>query len=137
MSYRLRPDSIYRMPTHFGPSLGPRQGEAGQRYACKDTPKTTTVSVSFLTNRDQLEALLPEGFVVGDEPVVTVSASYMKEIEWLAGRGYNLLGVSFPAVFQGTRDRARGKGQGGGGRCSGTPSPRHSTPDTRPTNHGV
>ena len=32
----------------------------------------------------------------------------MKEIEWLAGRGYNTLGVSFPAVFEGEVDRATG-----------------------------
>jgi hypothetical protein len=40
--------------------------------------------------------------------VVTVAASYITEIEWLAGRGYNTLGVSFPAIFQGERDRAEG-----------------------------
>jgi hypothetical protein len=32
----------------------------------------------------------------------------MTEIEWLAGRGYNTLGVSFPAIFTGKRDRAVG-----------------------------
>jgi len=32
----------------------------------------------------------------------------MKEIEWLAGRGYNILGVTFPAVFKGKEDTARG-----------------------------
>ena len=32
----------------------------------------------------------------------------MTEIEWLAGRGYNVLGVSFPVVFNGKEDRARG-----------------------------
>jgi hypothetical protein len=32
----------------------------------------------------------------------------MTEIEWLAGRGYNTLGVSFPAVFTGKRSRANG-----------------------------
>jgi len=32
----------------------------------------------------------------------------MTEIEWLAGRGYNVLGVTFPAVFEGERDRAVG-----------------------------
>ena len=108
MSYKFQPYMMYRMPTHFGPSLGPRQGEEGRKFACKDTPKTTTLSVSFLTNREQLEDLLPEGFEVGEEPVVTVKASYMKEIEWLAGRGYNILGVSFPAVFEGKQDRAAG-----------------------------
>ena len=40
--------------------------------------------------------------------MVTVTVSYMTEIEWLAGRGYNTLGVSFPAEYKGERDRARG-----------------------------
>ena len=108
MSYVFRQDAMYRMPTHFGPSLGPRQGVDGRRFACKENPKTTTVSVSFLTDREQLDRLLPDGFRVGEEPVITVAASYMKEIEWLAGRGYNILGVSWPAVFEGERDRASG-----------------------------
>ena len=42
------------------------------------------------------------------EPLITVTASYIKEIEWLAGRGYNTLGISFPAVFQGEKDYASG-----------------------------
>ncbi len=101
MPYKFQPDKMYMLPTHFGPSMGPRQGPEGRRFECKDNPKTTSVSVSFLTNREQLEELLPERFEVGAEPVVTVSVSYMKEIEWLAGHGYNVLGVSFPAVFDG------------------------------------
>ena len=108
MPYRFHPGKMYRMPTHFGPSLGPRQGKDGQRFACKDTPKTITRSVSFLSNREQLEELLPEGFAVGADPIVTVAASYMTEIEWLAGRGYNILGVSFPVVFNGKEDHAVG-----------------------------
>ena len=98
MPYKFQPGKMYMMPTHFGPSMGPRQGPEGRTFECKDNPKTTSISVSFLTNREQLEELLPEGFEVGDEPVVSISASYMKEIEWLAGRGYNILGVSFSAI---------------------------------------
>ena len=108
MPYRFHPDKMYRMPTHFGPAAGPRQGEDGQKFACKDNPKSITRSVSFLTNREQLEELLPEGFALGAEPIVTVAASYMTEIEWLAGRGYNTLGVSFPAIFNGKEDHAVG-----------------------------
>ena len=100
MPYKFQPGKMYMMPTHFGPSMGPRQGPEGRTFECKDNPKTTSISVSFLTNREQLEELLPEGFEVGDEPVVSISASYMKEIEWLAGRGYNILGVSFSAIFK-------------------------------------
>jgi len=108
MSYKFQPGRMYRMPTHFGPSLGPRQGEGSRKFANLDSPKVTALSVSFLTNREQLEDLLPEGFEVGAEPVVTVQVSYMTEIEWLAGRGYNTIGVSFPAVFNGKEDHAAG-----------------------------
>ena len=89
------------MPTHSGPATGPRRGPDGRRFACQDTPKTTAISISFLSRAEQLSALLPPGFSLGAEPVVTVTASYMKEIEWLAGRGYNMLGVYIPAVFHG------------------------------------
>jgi hypothetical protein len=32
----------------------------------------------------------------------------MTEIDWLAGRGYNILGVSWPATFRGEKDQASG-----------------------------
>ena len=96
------------MPTHFGPAAGPRQGPDGRGFDCRDTPRTTSYSVSFLTREDQLDGLLPAGFRLAGEPVVTVTVSFMTEIEWLAGRGYNTLGVSFPAEFTGELDRARG-----------------------------
>lgn len=99
MSYSFEPHQHYRMPTHFGPATGPRRGPGGRRFNCQDSPKTTAIAVSFLSRRDQLRALLPPGFTLGAEPIVTVTASYMKEIEWLAGRGYNMLGVTIPAVY--------------------------------------
>jgi hypothetical protein len=107
-NYIFVPNKMYRMPTHFGPSSGPRQGENGAKFANKGFPKSKRIEVRFLTDRDKLTRLLPEGFSVGPEPVVTVFASYYTEIEWLAGRGYNVLGVTFPAIYKGNRDRARG-----------------------------
>jgi len=108
MAYEFQADKLYRMPTHFGPSLGPRQGPGGRTFECRHNPKITRYSVSFLSKREQLARLLPPGFEPDGEPVVTVTFSYMTEIEWLAGRGYNTLGVSWPAVFNGERDRAAG-----------------------------
>ncbi len=108
MPYQFEPNRMYRMPTHFGPRTGPRQGPDGRKFECKDNPKTTSLAVSFLTNREQLEMLLPPRFALAGEPVVTVNASYMTEIEWLAGRGYNILGVSFPATFHGEQDQVTG-----------------------------
>lgn len=108
MPYKLQPGRMYMMPTHFGPAAGPRQGPDGRRFDGRNSPRTTSYSVSFLTRPEQLEALLPAGFRLAGDPVVTVTVSYMTEIEWLAGRGYNTLGVSFPAEYRGERDRARG-----------------------------
>jgi len=110
--YRFLPGKIYRMPTHFGPATGPRQGPDGRLGAFdeenKEWPKQTDWAVSFLSNADQLAALCPEGFSLAGEPVVTVSLTDMRGIPWLAGRGYKMLGVSFPVVFEGKEDRAMG-----------------------------
>ena len=81
MPYQLERGKMHRMPTHFGPRTGPKQGEASRRFENKDTPKRTTVAVSFLTDADQLEALLPERLQLSGRPVVTVAATYITEIE--------------------------------------------------------
>jgi acetoacetate decarboxylase len=108
MAYTFEPGKLYRMPTHFGPSLGPRQGPDGRKFTCKTGPHKTAYSVSFVTNPEQLEKLLPDRFELAGEPVVTVLVAYMTGIEWLAGRGYNVLGVIFPAAFNGDRDQVQG-----------------------------
>ncbi len=108
MPYQFDPSKMYRMPTHFGPATGPRRGPNGEKFDCVDNPYGTAYSLSFLTQAEQLEKFLPPGFSLDGEPVVTVAANYMTEIEWLAGRGYNVLGVSFPARFDGERDHVRG-----------------------------
>ena len=95
---------FYRMPAHFGPTPGPRQGPNGEKFADVDTPHSVLASVSFLTDRAKLEDILPPGFALDGEPVVTVEMRHMTELEWLAGRGYNTFGVSFPARYDGTRD---------------------------------
>ena len=109
MPYTLKPKTMYLMPTHFGPMSGPRQGPGGEMGAFSvDQRKSRTYAVSFLTEQAQLEALLPPGFEAVGEPVVTVAQTHMTEIDWLAGRGYNTLGVTFQARYNGTRDRATG-----------------------------
>lgn len=109
MNYPLRKDLMYMMPTHFGPMCGPRQGPNGHKFKyAQDQRKSLTLSVSFLTNADQLEPLLPPGFSLFGEPVVTVFETFMKEIDWLAGRGYNVLGVNIPVEFRGEQDHAVG-----------------------------
>ena len=108
MPYSFQSGEMYRMPTHFGPSTGPRRGPDGRRFANVDTPRNTIVSVSFRTDAAALQALLPDCFALDGDPIVTVYAKYMTQIEWLAGRGYSVLGVHFPAAFDGEVDRVRG-----------------------------
>ncbi len=109
MPYKLKSKTMYLMPTHFGPMSGPRQGPGGHLGAFSvDQRKSRTYAVSFLSERNQLEALLPEGFELVGEPVVTVAQTHMTEIDWLAGRGYNVLGVTVQARFNGARDQATG-----------------------------
>lgn len=105
MSYKYVPDKMYRMPIHFGPSLGPRQVPDGVKLDYIDSPDTTTIAVSFKSNPEQLEALLPECFTLGEDPVVTISCSQMTNIDWLAGRGYSMIGLTFPAKYSGKKDK--------------------------------
>jgi hypothetical protein len=111
MPYKFISDRMYRMPTHFGPSAGPREGEGGRNFENIDAPQATVVRLSYLSSREQLDALLPEGFAleVGHEPVVTMEFTYLTEIPWLAGRGYNTLGMSFPVIFRGKEDQIAGR----------------------------
>ena len=108
MTYQFESGKMYYMPTHFGPRTGPRQGPDGRRFANRKSPKATTIAVSFLTNPDQLAAILPEHFELSGEPVVTVAGCYLTEIEWLAGRGYNIVSITLPASFNGKQDHVTG-----------------------------
>ncbi len=108
MPYSFQPDAMYRMPTHFGPRTGPRRGPDGRGFDCVNSPKSLSHSVSYLTRAESVEALLPPRFSLNGEPVVTISATYMKEIDWLAGRGYNTLGASVPVSYSGQVDQVTG-----------------------------
>ena len=108
MSYQFQPDKMYRMPTHFGPRTGPRCGPDGKGFDCIDNPKSTTIAVSFLGTQEQLDNLLPPRFELAGDPIVSVHVTHMKEIEWLAGRGYSVMGVSIPATFTGDEGAVTG-----------------------------
>jgi hypothetical protein len=107
-NYIFIPGEWYRMPTHFGPATGPRKGPDRKAFDWTNSPKSTALSVSFLGKREQMQKLLPPGFAINGEPIVTVTMTYYTEIQWLAGRGYNTLGVSFPVTFTGKQDKATG-----------------------------
>jgi acetoacetate decarboxylase len=97
--FKFDPESIYMMPAHFGPSLGKGSLLYGD---------VTTIAISYLTDRNLLAKYLPEPFEVGPEPLVSVSYAMNREIEWLAGGCYNIIGVDASVVFNGKVDHLAG-----------------------------
>ena len=108
MSYSFLPNTRYRMPTHFGPSLGPRQGVDGRRYACVDGPNELIIQAAFKVDGAQLEQFLPPGFILREPHTISYTFDYFTNVEWLAGRGYNTFGVSIPVSFIGEEETAHG-----------------------------
>jgi hypothetical protein len=53
--------------------------------------------------------LLPPRCRLAGEPIVAVTMMYLTNIGWLAGRGYNIVSVEFPIVFDGEEGRLTGK----------------------------
>lgn len=98
MTYELISDRRYLMPTHFGPSLGPRQSP--------DAPlddsgfETYAIMARCAADADRIEPLLPKRTTLL-APEVTVSFRYFTQIPWLAGRGYNVVTASVPVHFKG------------------------------------
>lgn len=108
MSYQFQENRFYRMPTHFGPSLGPRQGLSGQAPFNLKVSKDLIIQATFSADSSQLDKLLPPGFSLRCPHVVNLSFSYSKNIEWLAGRGYNTFGISVPVTYKGKQDTVDG-----------------------------
>ncbi|MBI4767673.1 MAG: acetoacetate decarboxylase family protein [Deltaproteobacteria bacterium] len=97
--FKFNPESFYMMPFGFGP----RAGKGSALYG-----DVTTIAVSYLTDRQRLSEYLPEPFEVGVEPLVSVSYAMNREVAWLAGGCYNLIGVNVSAVFKGQEDHLSG-----------------------------
>ena len=102
------------MPVEFGSPWEYREGapeEIQEEIAKATYPRiSTSMSVSFLTNKEQLEPILPEGkgLELRGEPIVSVSTSYLGALAWLAGRSYALIIVGIPVTFNGKERQIHG-----------------------------
>ena len=99
--FSIDPGATYMMPAHFGP-----------RYTGEKTSgwyhDVTVMAVPYRTDRDKLAALLPAGFELADDAIITVYYACNKNIDWLAGRGYNMVGVNASAIFNGADEQLEG-----------------------------
>lgn len=101
MMFAIDPSKSYAMPAHFGPR--PFSPKSSGWYR-----DVTSITVAFLTDRDQLSAYLPAPYEVAEQAVVTVTYACNRQVDWLAGHGYNLVAVSAAAVFRGEQETLLG-----------------------------
>jgi len=84
--FRFEENKCYRMPAHVGGFDCPGP-EAALHY--KDA---VSITFAYTTDVNQLENYVPEGFELLS-PELTISYSQFREIDWMAGGGYNLVAL--------------------------------------------
>lgn len=90
---------FHRVPVGFGPAPSPRQDPNGKRFDWSQS-RTTTVGIVVECDRAAVQAILPEGYTVeppsstpADKANVLFEVMELRNLPWLAGRGYNTWGV--------------------------------------------
>ncbi|WP_308819427.1 acetoacetate decarboxylase family protein [Pseudonocardia alni] len=91
-----RTPTVLIMPTGFGAAGGPRQAPGCDDHRPGPTSYVRYV-VGVLGRHDQVAALLPDGLALRGDPVVQFHFFHLRDIPWLAGRGYNIFSVLVPA----------------------------------------
>jgi acetoacetate decarboxylase len=77
-------------------------------YGPRVLPDVTTVErqwttmISFVTDRDSVAWMLPKHFAPTDRPVVSFMHQQLHHVDYMRGRGYNLLNVMVSARFEGS-----------------------------------
>jgi hypothetical protein len=100
--FEFEKKASYVMPAHFGPrAMNPK---ASGWYR-----DVTSMVVSYLTDRDALAKYLPAPFEVGEEAIISVFYARNRQVDWLAGHGYNMIAVNASAVFNGEKDQLKGQ----------------------------
>ncbi len=95
----VRP-TMRRMPAMFGATSGPRQApDTSVQYDPASSPLRLSAYARFHTDAQAIARFLPPRFTLRGEALVAFEFSYLSEIDWLAGRGYNMLSVRVPVLF--------------------------------------
>ena len=96
--FQFQSGTYYRMPAHFGGYTLPAE-------ICYHD--VTVMAFTYGTDGGRLSEYVPEGFELL-RPELTISFSQCREVDWMAGAGYNLIDVMVPVRFNGKRDRIEG-----------------------------
>lgn len=96
----LDPKKLYMMPLVMGPIQDRKEGSQYKQVEM--------LSLQYKTDHDAVEALLPDCFKPANEPTVTIAYSFNDGVDFLLGRGYNVVIVLLAAKFLGEKDRLEG-----------------------------
>ncbi len=99
--FTLDPSASYAMPAHFGPRASNAKSSG---WYCD----VTMMAIPYVTDAEKLAAYIPAPFRVADVPVVTVVCAKNRDIDWLAGHGYNLIAVNASVVYRGEEEELTG-----------------------------
>jgi len=108
MSYEFEEGKMYMMPVHFGPAVTPRNNINNERFIYDQPTTITNHTLVYESDPTQLEKLLPPGFTL-TAPYVVVNMNMLRNLAWLAGNGYNLVGVAIPAEYKGQEEKINGR----------------------------
>jgi len=109
MGFTFKEGRFYLMPVMFGPASTPRATIDGQKCYVAN-PQGTQYNhyrVVYETNADKLENILPKGFSLNG-PYVVVSFSAIRNVAFMAGRGYEIVSIEIPVHFKGEKDEVTG-----------------------------
>lgn len=102
--FKFKENENYFMPVSLmTPGLNQKNALVGAHYG-----ENRRFSITYLTDYDALAALLPPGFSPIKPAAITVTYAMCRDIEYMAGGGYNLLDVDAHVKFEGKRDSAQG-----------------------------
>lgn len=91
-----------RMPVIFGPSGSPRYCPVDHvQFDPASSHKRVTAYAVFETTAEAISRVLPPGLALRGVPVISLEFIYLTELQWLAGRGYNMLNVRVPVSYLG------------------------------------
>ena len=98
---KFDPTKYYRMPLIMGGLLD--RNKLKLAY-----PQVEVLAFQYLTDPEAIEALLPDSYQPGKEPLVTVLFSQNNGLFFMAGGGYRLAAFLVSARFDGQQDHVEG-----------------------------
>ena len=96
----LDPNKIYMMPLILGPAADRNKGTTYE--------SVEMLSLQYKTNYDSAKELLPECYKLENDPTATIAFCFYDGVDYMAGRGYNIVFVAINAKFTGKTEKLDG-----------------------------